>query len=175
MAIVQYDTGKSVRDLFKALVDEVDLTLDGGCDHAVGICECSTRGLLHEAKLALDGKRVCNCCWGDGACTEKDPHGINTCIRCDGAGSIPFVAAQIGLRSMTIEFKPYGHDVTLVDEGSIILMRPESQAAKDWLDQHVGHTNGLQPYWPTAVVERRYAGDIVEGMLNDGLTVAPGR
>jgi hypothetical protein len=54
MAIVQYDTGDSVRKLFNALVIELDLTLDGGCDHSVGICECSVRTLLHEAKLALD-------------------------------------------------------------------------------------------------------------------------
>jgi len=60
-------------------------------------------------------------------------------------------------------------DFSVNDQGSIVLIEPVSQAALDWVEEYIGQDNGFQPYWPTVVVEHRYADDVIEGMLNDGL------
>jgi len=52
-------------------------------------------------------------------------------------------------------------DITVVDSGSIILLRPETDAGRAWVEEHVGHDNGYQPYWPTVVCEARYVGDVI--------------
>ena len=63
-------------------------------------------------------------------------------------------------------------DITVTNGGSIILLRPETPAALAWVEEHIGQDNGYQPYWPTIVCEARYAGDVVEGMIADGLKVS---
>jgi hypothetical protein len=59
----------------------------------------------------------------------------------------------------------------LVDAGSIFLLTPHSESARNWIEENIGRTNGFQPYWPTVVVEHRYIADIVDGIRNDGFTV----
>ena len=56
---------------------------------------------------------------------------------------------------------------------SIFLLRPVSESARVWVDEHIGADNGFQPYWPTVVIEHRYIADIVAGIQNDGLAVCP--
>jgi hypothetical protein len=60
-------------------------------------------------------------------------------------------------------------DVSIRDEGSVVLFTPESDAGREWVEEHIGADNGFQPYWPTVVVEHRYAGDVADGMVGDGL------
>lgn len=64
-------------------------------------------------------------------------------------------------------------DVSIRNEGSIVLFTPESDAAREWVEehigQHIGQDTGFQPYWPTVVVEHRYAADVADGMAGDGL------
>lgn len=55
--------------------------------------------------------------------------------------------------------------------GSIFLLRPLTDAGREWVDQHIGQDNGFQPYWPTVVIEHRYIGNIVAGIQADGLQV----
>jgi hypothetical protein len=62
-------------------------------------------------------------------------------------------------------------DFLLRDEGSIILLTPHTDAAHDWVNEHIGQDNGYQPYFPTVVVEPRYIADIVAGIQNDGMAV----
>lgn len=45
------------RSLLKAIVKY--LREDLGCDHSVGICMCSTIGLVEELQLALNGRKTC--------------------------------------------------------------------------------------------------------------------
>jgi len=52
---------------------------------------------------------------------------------------------------------------------SIVLIVPLCASARDWLDEHLGKNNGFQPYWPTAIVEPRYLGEIIAGIRRDGL------
>jgi hypothetical protein len=64
------------------------------------------------------------------------------------------------------------HDFILRDEGSIVLLTPCTDAAHEWLDENIGQDNGYQPMWPTVVIERRYAQDILEGVIAEGMVVA---
>jgi len=63
-------------------------------------------------------------------------------------------------------------DVTIQDGGSIVLLKPESEAAESWLNENIGEDNGFQPYWPTVTVERRYVQEIIDGMIGYGLEVS---
>lgn len=62
-------------------------------------------------------------------------------------------------------------DFCLENYGSILLLRPLSDAAEDWVNEHIGRDNGFQPYWPTVVIEPRYLADILEGVKAEGLAV----
>ena len=62
-------------------------------------------------------------------------------------------------------------DVTIIGGGSITLLQPETNAAREWFEENISQDNGYQPYWPTIVCEGRYVTDILEGMANDGLNV----
>ena len=68
---------------------------------------------------------------------------------------------------MTIE----SCDVEIRYEGTISLVVPYTEAAREWLEEFIGKDNGFQPYWPTVVVEARYIQDIAMGMLDAGLDV----
>jgi hypothetical protein len=59
-------------------------------------------------------------------------------------------------------------DVEVTDEGSIILFRLATSAARTWWKKNVSQG---QEFGGRYVVEHRYAGDIVEGMMADGLNV----
>ena len=62
-------------------------------------------------------------------------------------------------------------DFSVENYGSILLLRPLSTPAQNWIKENIGRENGFQPYYPTVVVEPRYIGDILEGIHNDGLAV----
>ncbi len=63
-------------------------------------------------------------------------------------------------------------DFTLQNEGSIILIHPDTEPAIRWVEDNIGQANGYQPYCPTVVVEPRYVRDILDGIRADGLSVA---
>ncbi len=63
-------------------------------------------------------------------------------------------------------------DFSIRDEGSIVLLTPLSSSAHEFVEQRIGSDNGFQPYWPTVVIERRYAQDILEGAIAEGMVVA---
>jgi hypothetical protein len=60
-------------------------------------------------------------------------------------------------------------DILVENQGSILLLRPLTVAAREWVEEHIGEDNGYQPYWPTAVVEPRYVSDIIFAATSDGL------
>jgi hypothetical protein len=62
-------------------------------------------------------------------------------------------------------------DFTLRDEGSIVLLIPLSPSAHEFVEERIGFGNGFQPMWPT-VIERRYAQDILEGVIAEGMVIA---
>ena len=60
-------------------------------------------------------------------------------------------------------------DFLLENHLSIYLLKPVSNAAKFWLEEHIGRDNGFQPYWPTVVIEPRYVTQIIEAIRADML------
>lgn len=62
-------------------------------------------------------------------------------------------------------------DFILDGSGSVYLLRPRSESARNWIDQNIGPDNGFQPYYPTVVIEHRYVADILEGIAADGFEV----
>lgn len=63
-------------------------------------------------------------------------------------------------------------DVTVEHHGSIVLLKPQTDVGRAWLEDNIGPDNGYQPYWPgSVVVEPRYVVDIIYGLQNDGLEV----
>jgi len=71
---------------------------------------------------------------------------------------------------------PQGEDATFPDvivdnQGTIVLLRPQTDEAMAWIEENIGRGNGYQPYWPTVLVEHRFADGIIEGMVGDGLQV----
>ncbi len=68
---------------------------------------------------------------------------------------------------------PSPPDFLVENHGSVFLLRPQTEQAVAWAEEHIGSENGFQPYWPTVVIEHRYVRDIVGGIQNDGLAVQP--
>ena len=67
---------------------------------------------------------------------------------------------------MTITTNP---DVTWSDHGSITLVTPHTEAAREWIDEFI--QEDPQWYGRSLVVEPRYLDDLLEGMRGDGLVV----
>ena len=59
-------------------------------------------------------------------------------------------------------------DVTVGNHGSIFLFTPHTETAKEWIKE-----NCQEPmtFGDAIVVEHRYAHDLTQGMLGDGLIV----
>jgi len=61
------------------------------------------------------------------------------------------------------------HDFTVEDHGSIFLVRPLSDSAKEWINENIGYD---AHFLGTAlVVEHRYITNIIEGMAKAGLEI----
>ena len=60
-------------------------------------------------------------------------------------------------------------DVKIENHGSLVLIRPLTEAASDWLDENI--SEDAQHFSGAVVVEPRYVEAIVEGTQNDGLEV----
>ena len=60
-------------------------------------------------------------------------------------------------------------DFAVENHGSIILLRPLTQAGIDYVNQNIGEENGFQPYWPTVLFEHRYIDAFISQIRADGL------
>jgi hypothetical protein len=60
-------------------------------------------------------------------------------------------------------------DFRLDNHGSIYLLTPLTPAADDWVNEHL--PDDLTTFGPGIAVEHRYIAPIVEGIIDDGLTV----
>ena len=66
--------------------------------------------------------------------------------------------------------RPKVTDIHVTIDSSLVLLRPDSGAGKEWLEKNID-PEGFQPWLPTVVCERRYASAIIDGMAEDGLIV----
>jgi hypothetical protein len=62
-------------------------------------------------------------------------------------------------------------DFLLEDYGSIILLRPVTASAREWVKDNIGEDNGYQGLWPTVTIEGRYLARIIDGIREDGLAI----
>lgn len=60
-------------------------------------------------------------------------------------------------------------DVVVTNHGTIILFEPRTEAAREWIDEHV--TGETTWFAGALAVEPRFADDLAAGMLGDGLEV----
>lgn len=60
-------------------------------------------------------------------------------------------------------------DFHFFDHGSIVILKPVSALAQDWVDEHIG--DDAQLFGGGVVIEPRYAGDILDGVVADDLTI----
>lgn len=59
-------------------------------------------------------------------------------------------------------------DYEVTDHGSIVAVLPLTDAARDWIDENIG--DDAMYFGPALAIEHRYAGDILYGMQEAGLT-----
>ena len=60
-------------------------------------------------------------------------------------------------------------DFQIDNHGSIVLLRPLTQAAIDYVNECIGKDNGFQPYWPTVLFEPRYIDAFISQIRQSGL------
>lgn len=60
-------------------------------------------------------------------------------------------------------------DFTYSDHGSISLLRPITDMARTWLQEHVSGEH--QYYCGALIIEWRYVNDVIVGIIDDGLRV----
>ena len=60
-------------------------------------------------------------------------------------------------------------DFLIDDNGSIVLLIPQTLSARIWIADNIGKENGFQPYYPTVAVEPRYIHTIIDGIQSEGL------
>jgi hypothetical protein len=60
-------------------------------------------------------------------------------------------------------------DFTVENHGTIFLLRPNTAAARQWIEDHI--PDDAQKFGGAVVVEHRYIADIVQGIVNDGYGV----
>lgn len=64
-------------------------------------------------------------------------------------------------------------DFIFTSHGSVCLLYPATPAAREWISEHI--PEDAQRLGDAVAIEPRYAGDILEGAANDGLTIEQGR
>jgi hypothetical protein len=60
-------------------------------------------------------------------------------------------------------------DFIVEDHGSIILLKPVTAGAREWVEENIGEDNGYQGLWTTVTLEGRYLAPILEGISQAGL------
>ena len=63
-------------------------------------------------------------------------------------------------------------DFALANHGSLFLLRPLNSSAKNWMNDHLPMDSEETQFWGDAIViESRFVGDIVTGIIDDGLVL----
>jgi hypothetical protein len=60
-------------------------------------------------------------------------------------------------------------DFQVDNHGSIVLLRPLTDEAVEFVNREIGEDNGFQPYWPVVVFEPRYIDDFIGRIRAAGL------
>jgi hypothetical protein len=77
---------------------------------------------------------------------------------------------QLGRFTVSVSHKI--PDFQLENHGSLFLLRPLNDAAKNWTDENLPVANPETQFWgDSIVIEPRYVAPIVDGILADGLAL----
>lgn len=81
--------------------------------------------------------------------------------------------SKLNLKVVPFERRPIlaKQDFAVENHGSIVLLRPLTQAGIDYVNREIGKDNGFQPYWPTVLFEPRYVDQFIDAIREDGLLV----
>jgi hypothetical protein len=60
-------------------------------------------------------------------------------------------------------------DIWILPQGTLMLVRPLTQRATDWISQHA--LDDSQWFGPALVIEHDYLANLLNGMIQDGLHV----
>ena len=60
-------------------------------------------------------------------------------------------------------------DIWILPQGTLALVRPLTQRASEWISQHA--QDDSQWFGPALVIEHNYLGNLLNGMIQDGLHV----
>lgn len=60
-------------------------------------------------------------------------------------------------------------DFLVCGEGNLMMLQPLTEPAKEWVREHL--PSDAPKFGSAVAIEHRYAQDIVNGILDDGLTV----
>ena len=61
-------------------------------------------------------------------------------------------------------------DFDLMVSGSLAILDPMTERAREWVANNIGPDNGYQPYYPAVLCEHRYLDDILEALFAGGFT-----
>jgi hypothetical protein len=61
-------------------------------------------------------------------------------------------------------------DIWVVPQGTLVLIRPLTQKANDWIREHV---DDCRWFGPALLLEHRYVADVLYRMVEDGLHLTP--
>jgi hypothetical protein len=82
--------------------------------------------------------------------------------------------AELESRKAATQEDKVAKDILVANHGSLVILKPVSEAGKNWLAENIGEDNGYQPMFPSIIAEPRYVEQILEGACNDGLTLGWG-
>lgn len=61
-------------------------------------------------------------------------------------------------------------DLTVIWQGSVVAFYPHTELAKGWIADNV-ESESWQWLGGGLIVDRRFAGDLIQGMLGSGITI----
>ncbi len=63
-------------------------------------------------------------------------------------------------------------DFRFANHFSICFLHPLTDAARAWVDEHIGQDNGYQPQYPSVLLEPRFCPEILAALSDAGLAVS---
>lgn len=62
-------------------------------------------------------------------------------------------------------------DFVIENYESVLVLRPLTDAALDWVSRNIDRENSLAPYWPDIVIEHSSVPNLIERLRECGLAV----
>lgn len=62
-------------------------------------------------------------------------------------------------------------DFVIENYGSVLVLRPLTDAALDWVSRNIDRENSLAPYWPDIAIEHSSVPYLIDRLRESGLAV----